>query len=137
MTKVSPTYHFHISYAFKDEEQKQDDNILTEVDDKDDPDVANGEFIFILDRSGSMGGTRIKVAIEALELFIRSIPPNSKFNIVSFGSSYKSMFESSIEYNNENMEIALREISTFNADLGGTELFDPCQFVLKQPNDQT
>ena len=118
-----------------DEESKESEKTLTEVEDNDDPDVANGEFIFILDRSWSMGGTRIKVAKDALQLFIRSIPPNSKFNIVSFGSKYESMYPNSIEYNNENMQYALDKISRFEADFGGTELFEPCEHVLSQPND--
>ena len=82
-----------------------------------------------------MGGDRIKSAIAALALFIRSIPPNSKFNIISFGSSYVSMYPSSIEFNNANMEDALNRISSFGADLGGTELYAPIQYVLTQSYD--
>ena len=82
-----------------------------------------------------MGGDRIKSAIAALALFIRSIPPNSKFNIISFGSSYVSMYPSSIEFNNANMDDALNRISSFDADLGGTELYAPIEYVLTQSYD--
>ena len=105
------------------------------MDDHDDPEVANGEFIFILDRSGSMDGERIVSALKALELFIRSIPPKSKFNVVSFGSSYLPLYPNSIIFNNENMNDALNRIKSFEADLGGTELYAPIEYVLSQPHN--
>ena len=83
-----------------------------------------------------MRGTRINIAKKALRLFIRSIPPNSKFNIVSFGSRYELMYPNSIEYNNENMQDALNRIILFEANFGKTELFESCQHVLSQPNDE-
>lgn len=116
-----------------DEEAKTTD--ITELDDHDDPEVANGEFVFILDRSGSMSGSRIRVALEALELFIRSIPPNSKFNIVSFGSSHQLMYDKSVTYNNDNMQDAINKIRSFKADFGGTELFNPIKFTVSQESD--
>jgi hypothetical protein len=48
-------------------------------------------FIFIVDRSGSMMGETIKTTVEALKLFIQSLPPGCAFDIISFGSSYISM----------------------------------------------
>ena len=44
-------------------------------------------FIFVVDRSGSMGGYgRIEAAIAALKIFIRSLPTDCMFSICSFGS---------------------------------------------------
>ena len=49
-------------------------------------------FIFIVDRSGSMGKeNRILITVEALKLFLRSLPMNSKFSILSFGTNYEFM----------------------------------------------
>jgi hypothetical protein len=46
-------------------------------------------FIYIL---GSMDGHRIANAKEALFLFLKSLPSNCYFNIISFGSQYSSLF---------------------------------------------
>lgn len=37
------------------------------------------KFFFILDRSGSMWGDRIKIAIDALKLFLISLPSDCEF----------------------------------------------------------
>ena len=68
--------------------------------------MAPGEFIFLVDRSGSMRGTRISLAIESLKLFLASLPEKSLFNIYSFGSSYKAMFDQSVEYNDKTLHDA-------------------------------
>ncbi|MFO0117312.1 MAG: hypothetical protein ACK521_06760 [bacterium] len=36
-------------------------------------------YVFIVDRSGSMEGNRIKITRDAMKLFIKSLPPQSKF----------------------------------------------------------
>ena len=54
-----------------------------------------GDYVFLLDRSGSMSGARIEKAKEALILFLKSLPEDSYFNVVSFGSKSIKMFEKS------------------------------------------
>ena len=90
------------------------------------------EFIFLVDRSGSMGGEFIKSARETLILFLKSIPPGCSFNIIGFGSNYESLFPSSVPYNQENLDRAIQHAECVEADLGGTELLPPLQFIFGQ-----
>ena len=81
-----------------------------------------GNFIFIVDRSGSMDGNRISLAITSLIYFLKSLPENSKFNIISFGSDYSVLNEENNIINNENIQNAISSIEKFDADMGGTEI---------------
>lgn len=60
-----------------------------------------------------MGGTRINKAKEALTYFVRSLPRDSYFNIVSFGGQHESLYERSEIYDDKNMKSALKEIQKF------------------------
>mmetsp|Transcript_48586 Transcript_48586/g.35760 ORF Transcript_48586/g.35760 Transcript_48586/m.35760 type:complete len:162 (-) Transcript_48586:1382-1867(-) len=94
--------------------------------------VPKSEFIFVIDRSGSMLGQRIQLAIEALTLLIHSLPFGSKFNVVSFGSDHKFMFPKSVDYTEENVEAADKMLAKFDAEMGGTEIFNPLKDVFAQ-----
>lgn len=83
------------------------------------------DYIFVVDRSGSMGGQRIKLAREALLILLKSLTEGSSFNIVSFGSEYEFMFKKSMPVNEENIHHAIQEVKTFESDFGGTSLY-PC-----------
>ena len=87
------------------------------------------EYYFVLDRSGSMNGKPITVAKEATKLFIRSLPPGSKFNIISFGGKFVPTFPSTIEYTQDSLDIAINAINTFGANLGGTDIYNPLKSI--------
>ena len=91
------------------------------------------EFIFLVDRSGSMSGGFIKSASETLVLFLKSLPESSYFNIYGFGSRYEHLFPSSVPYNQKNLEKATDHAQNLKADLGGTEILPPLQEIFQQP----
>ena len=45
-------------------------------------------FIFLIDQSGSLSGENIKIASQALILFLQSLPVGSYYQIIGFGSSF-------------------------------------------------
>ncbi|XP_045928887.1 von Willebrand factor A domain-containing protein 5A-like isoform X2 [Micropterus dolomieu] len=101
-----------------------------------------GEFVFLLDRSGSMGcpmnnsssdQTRIGSARDTLLLLLKSLPMGCYFNIYSFGSSYEHIFPKSVEYSQKTMEEALKKVEEMGADLGGTEILRSLEHIYSQP----
>jgi len=42
-----------------------------------------------------MWGKPLTLAKESLKLFVKSLPEGSAFNVVSFGSTFESIFETS------------------------------------------
>jgi hypothetical protein len=95
-----------------------------------DIETAKGEYVFLLDRSGSMGGKRIEKAKEALILFIKSLPQDTYFNVVSFGNASSKLFPSSVKYNDKEVKKAVEEIKKMSADMGGTEIYHPLKTLL-------
>ena len=69
-----------------------------------------------------MYGNRILTAVKSLMFFVKSLQNNgSTFDIISFGSEYKSLFNEFVPVNEKNINYCLEQIVTFEADMGGTE----------------
>ncbi|XP_031719733.1 von Willebrand factor A domain-containing protein 5A-like [Anarrhichthys ocellatus] len=90
-----------------------------------------GEFVFLLDRSGSMAD-RIGNAKDTLLLLLKSLPMGCYFNIYSFGSSYEHIFPKSVEYSEKTMKKALKTVKMMSADLGGTDILEALQHIYSQ-----
>ncbi|XP_071988858.1 von Willebrand factor A domain-containing protein 5A-like isoform X2 [Engystomops pustulosus] len=97
-----------------------------------------GEFIFVVDRSGSMecemyyepnAPQRIDCAKETLVLLLKSLPLGCYFNIFGFGSDFESFFTESKEYTQQSMEEAITKVNEMKADLGGTEILEPLKKI--------
>ncbi|XP_056596332.1 von Willebrand factor A domain-containing protein 5A-like isoform X2 [Triplophysa dalaica] len=104
--------------------------------------TAQGEFVFVIDRSGSMdcamhngegAQRRIESAKETLLLLLKSLPMGCYFNIYGFGSSYESFFPQSVVYNQDTMDQALNRVNEMRANMGGTEILQPLKHIYSQP----
>jgi len=91
------------------------------------------ELVFLVDRSGSMSGSKIKQAGEALELFLRSIPSDDHYiNIVGFGSTHQALFPKSVEYSADSLKQSTKYAKALEADMGGTEITSAVQEVFQR-----
>ena len=81
----------------------------------------------------------MEMAIEALKLFMRSLPEGCRFQIISFGSQFRAMNGSEkidmIAYNQESKDRALAHIESMDANLGGTNILKPLTATLEQNKD--
>merc|ERR1719433_227526 len=91
------------------------------------------ELIFLVDRSGSMGGQSMEQAKKALKLFLHSMPANCYFNIWSFGSQFSCLFENgSRRYDDKTLDTAKIHTNQMTANFGGTEVYRPLKAIFKE-----
>ena len=110
--------NYIIHYRYKKKKKEKDEEICNPA-----------LFIFLIDQSGSMSGSRIKIASKALELFIQSLPVGSYYQIIGFGSDYKVYDDKPKEYNMNNIKNSLEMIKKLDADLGGTNIAGPLKYI--------
>lgn len=79
------------------------------------------EAIYVIDTSGSMFGASIAQAREALELAIRRLRPEDRFNVIEFNSYARALYREAKEASAENVEDAVRWVRELRAQ-GGTEM---------------
>nr|XP_009680936.1 PREDICTED: von Willebrand factor A domain-containing protein 5B1 [Struthio camelus australis] len=94
---------------------------------------AQGEFIFLVDRSGSMSGVNINRVKDALLVILKSLMPACLFNVVGFGSTFKALFPASRTYCEESLAVACESIKRIRADMGGTDILSPLKWIIRQP----
>jgi cobalamin biosynthesis protein CobT len=75
------------------------------------PPIPAQEFIFVVDRSGSMSGARIETAKRTLKILLRMLPSSlTTFNIVSFGTRADSIWPSSQGYTQDTLDYGVNFI---------------------------
>ena len=87
-------------------------------------------FIFLIDQSGSMSGKPIELVVETLIFFLQSLPKNSYYQLIGFGSRYKYIYsEEPVKYTVDNVNETISILRKLKADLGGTELYEPLKSI--------
>ncbi|KFA51936.1 hypothetical protein S40293_07062 [Stachybotrys chartarum IBT 40293] len=91
------------------------------------------EMVFLCDRSRSMAiGNKLPNLIAALQIFLKSLPMGIKFNICSFGSQSMFLWQRSKTCDRHTVDEAISHISSFSANLNGTEIYAPLRETFKR-----
>ena len=86
-------------------------------------------FIFLIDQSGSMSGSAIRIVSEAIMIFLQSLTKGSYFQLIGFGSQFKKINQKPVEYNKENVKNTMDIIKNLKANLGGTDISSPLKEI--------
>ncbi len=79
------------------------------------------EAIFVIDNSGSMGGTSIVQAKASLLYALGRLKPSDRFNVIRFDNTHDALFGDSVPASAENIARAKDFVSALQAR-GGTEM---------------
>lgn len=90
------------------------------------------EFIFILDCSGSIHQDTFYEIKKAMLYAISSLPKDCYFNIINFGTVYKSLFIHSSKLNEETLKSARQYIKNSEPILGGSDIYQTLKHILQQ-----
>ncbi|EIW62130.1 uncharacterized protein TRAVEDRAFT_117138 [Trametes versicolor FP-101664 SS1] len=103
------------------------------------PTVESQEYVFLIDRSGSMRDEyRMDYAKDALHHLIKNLPTsNTLFNIVSFGSKHSSLWGASIAYERRAVQEAEVYIDGMRSDMGGTEISSALGWIFRNRQQNT
>ncbi len=93
------------------------------------PQKAGREVVFVIDNSGSMGGTSIEQARASLDYALSRLEPNDRFNVIRFDNTMTKFFPDSVMATAENIASARRFVTGLEA-AGGTEMLPPLQAAL-------
>ncbi len=88
------------------------------------------EVIFVMDTSGSMAGTSIQQARQALTLALQRLRPEDRFNVIEFNSDFSRLFRTPVHGTTGNLEAARRFVDRLQAN-GGTEMSKPLRAALQ------
>jgi Ca-activated chloride channel family protein len=92
------------------------------------------EVVFVIDTSGSMAGTSIEQAKQALVLALQRLQPGDRFNVISFNSTTDRLYGDARPASPENLEQARHYVAALNAG-GGTEMRPALEAALRNSQE--
>ncbi len=87
------------------------------------------DVIFVIDNSGSMGGTSIRQAKASLLVGLDRLRPGDRFNVVRFDDTMKTVFPDLVAADEGHLDQAKRFVAGLEAR-GGTEMLAPLRAAL-------
>ncbi len=96
--------------------------------------VLEREVIYVIDTSGSMGGTSIRQARRALQYAIRELKPHDYFNVIQFNSTTSRLYPQSMPADHVNINEALQYVQSLRAS-GGTEMATALHAALNRDSE--
>lgn len=94
------------------------------------------EMVFVIDNSGSMGGSSMEAAKDSLLYALDTLRPQDRFNIIRFDDTIIRLFDDSVPVTPEQIALARRFTRGLEAN-GGTEMLPALQSALidSRPDD--
>jgi Ca-activated chloride channel homolog len=92
------------------------------------------EVVFVIDNSGSMGGTSITQAKASLLYGLDHLRPSDRFNVIRFDHTMDVLFSSSVPADAAHLGEAKSFVSQLQAN-GGTEMVPPMKAALTDERD--
>lgn len=91
------------------------------------------ETIFVIDNSGSMAGTSMQQAREALIFALERLEPTDRFNVIRFDNTMEQVFPDAVDANETNVAAALAFARGLDAE-GGTDMLPALVAALRDKN---
>lgn len=101
-----------------------------------DEDAARREMVFVVDNSGSMGGTPIETAKATMRRFLEGLRADEGFQVLRFSESASGLGTTIMERTDDNVDAGLDYVDAM-AGMGGTRMTEGIRAALTLPRDRS
>ena len=108
--------------------------LLQPQDAPEDEEVVPRELVFVVDCSGSMSGTPLAKAKEAMKKSLKAMRPDDEFQVIKFSDSANGFSNGPVPNTPENLKRALQFVDQMRGT-GGTQMIKGIEAALDYPSD--